>query len=108
MAGKRKKKPQNIVKVDLSDTPFKKREVLPVVVAQSSKDGRRIAQRVHNVPNPQQPPLHPNFNPSPVVGSAWDCVEHDTAIPTGQPDGPDPVSPHFLSHNHPDMALDYR
>ena len=64
--GKRKKA-QNIVKVDVSEYAFRKGELLPVLVQHSSKDGRRIEQVRHSVPTPQKHQPPPTFNPSPVL-----------------------------------------
>lgn len=64
--GKRKKA-NNVVKVDLGGLGFGKAEVLPVLIQQSSKDGRRVERTVHHVAKPQQDPLPPAFVPSPVI-----------------------------------------
>ena len=99
MAGKRKRKPQNVVKVDLSDAMFRKGEVLPVVVKHSSRDGRRVEQTVHQVPTPRQSLVPPTFDPSPAVRDDWDCEFPDTSNPTGELDGPDAVSSHSFPYN---------
>jgi len=103
--GKRKKNSQNVVKVDLSDTDFGKRTLLPVVIMHSSKDGCRVEQTVHRIPTLQQNLPPPTFNPSPVVNDAWDDAWDDAwyyAFPddgdaTVKPNGAEPVRPYFLS-----------
>ena len=75
--GKRKKKSQNVVKLDL-------REAVPLLVQQSSKDGRRVEQSVHNIPTPQIHPPPPTFDPSPLFATAEDCVFPEVCDSTGE------------------------
>ena len=65
MMGKCKKNLQNVMKVDLGDCKFKRGEILPVRVQQSSKDGHHMEQTVHKIPMPQNnpPPLLPSTPP---------------------------------------------
>ena len=78
---------------------FRKGEVLPVVVEQSSRDGRRVGRTVRQVPTPRQPLVPPTFDPSPAVQDDWDYEFPDTSDPTGEPDGPDAVSSYFFPYN---------
>ena len=63
--GKRKRKMQNVVKVDVGD-------YLSVLVQQTSKDGRRIDQAVHQIPTPapRNDPPPSTFIPSPAFKDA--------------------------------------
>ena len=102
--GKRKRQAPNVVKVDLRDVTFKKSDMLPVLVQNLSKDGRRIEQTVHKIPAPR--PTRPNpsplvfdppplsFDPCPVVAEHEDNVFFDTE-PTGGENGGDRVRSRF-------------
>jgi len=93
--GKRKKNSQNVVKVDLSDTAFGKGKL---IVGHSSKDGRRVEQKVHRIPAPQQNLPPPTFNPSPVIGGTWDDAWDDAFADAGDElNGPESVRRYFLS-----------
>ena len=101
--GKRKKKVQNVIKVDLGDF---KSEPLPVLVQHLSKDGRRIAQTIHRLPPlptvhefPPLPTSPPSltFDPCPVVAEDEDTVFPDTESPRGE-NGGEHVRPHFSPH----------
>lgn len=80
--GKRKKQPQNIVKLDLDDCAFGKGEILPVRVQHSSKDGRRVEQTFHKISAPPVNPPLPTFNPS----LAFEAAQNNTPA-----EGCDPV-----------------
>ena len=67
MMGKCKKNLQNVMKVDLGDCKFKRGEILPVRVQQSSKDGRHMEQTVHRIPTPQNNPPPSYLQPLPGV-----------------------------------------
>lgn len=104
--GKHKKNSPNVVKVDLSDSDFGKKKVLPVIVGHLSRDGRRVEQTIHKISTPQQNVVHPPvFNPSPAIDEtwddawdgAWDYAFHDNGDATAEPNGPEPVCPYFLS-----------
>lgn len=97
--GKRKKA-QNIVKIDMGDYAIAKGTVLPVLVQQLSKDGRRFEQTVHPVPTPQQHPLPSTFDPSPSVEDAPGYTFHDASEPMDERDGPERVSPSLLPLGH--------
>ena len=98
--GKRKRQAPNVVKVNLRDVTFKKSDMLPVLVQNLSKDGRRIKQTVYKIPAPQ--PTRPNpsplvfdppplsFDPCLVVTEHEDNVFFDTK-PTGGENGGDHV-----------------
>ena len=90
--GKRRKL-QHVVKVDLGEDVVKKRETIPVVVQQSSKDGRRVAQTVHQVPTPRDKPLAPTFDPFPAYGDSQDCAHPEAHDPTREPNGPERIRP---------------
>ena len=94
--GKRKKLSQNVVKVELEDIRFRKDKILPVIVKQSSKDGRRVEQTVYQVPTPKHI-NPPTFDPSPAVGDDWGCVFPDIDDPTDGLDGPESVCSYSLS-----------
>lgn len=84
--GKRKRN-QNVVKVDVGEYAFRKGPVLPVLVQHSSKDGRRFEKAVHQVPTPRQRQPLPTFDPSPMLDAPQ---THPTPVgdePTGEPDG---------------------
>ena len=91
--GKRRKL-QNVIKVDLGGIP-KSDKIIPVLVQQKSKDGRRLEQSVHNVPLPQDQPRPPTFNPSPAYEAAMDDAFPGSHDPSDEPNGPERVSPHF-------------
>ena len=91
--GKRKR-PRNVVKVDLEDVP-KSEKIVPVLVQQKSRDGRRLEQTVHNVPVPPSQPPPSTFNPSPTYGSTEDDVFTELHDPMEEPSGPDRVRLHF-------------
>lgn len=93
--GKRKK-PQNVVKVDLGEDIFKKGETItPIIIQHSSKDSRRLEQTVHSVATPQdQPPAH-TFNPSPAYDAAQSWVSPEVNDPMLEPDSTDRVRPRF-------------
>ena len=59
--GKRKRAP-NVVKIDVGE--FGTGEVLPVLVQQSSKDGRRVGKTIHQIPMPWQNLPPSTFDPS--------------------------------------------
>ena len=100
--GKRKKvqKVANVVKIDVDNYAFGGGEVVPILVQQSSKDGRRIKKAVHKIPTPRQDPLHSTFNPSPSFENAQDHTPHDLSEPMDERGGPERVSPCFLSSGH--------
>lgn len=89
--GKRKK-PRNVVKIDMGGIS-KNEKVIPVLVPQKSKDGRRWEQTVHNVPVPQEKPRPPTFDPSPAYGASHDDTFPELHDPMNEPDGPDRVRP---------------
>jgi len=94
--GKRKKAPGNIVKIDLEEYAVKGGEILPILVQHSSKDGRRIEQTVHEVPNPRNNLPPPTFNPSPAFEAAWDNMFPELC----ESDGTERVRPRFLPLRH--------
>ena len=95
--GKRKKV-QNVVKIELGEDGFERGGVTSVLVQHVSKDGRRMAQTVHNVPTPRAIPPDPNppFDPTPVYGITQDSTSAKLCDPMGEPDGPERVCPHFV------------
>jgi len=95
--GKRKKRPGNIVKVELDDALSGIGEAIPIVVKQSSKDGRRVQQTVHQVPTPRQHQIPSTFDPSPAVTDDWDCVFPGIDDPVDEPEGPESVRSCSLS-----------
>jgi len=95
--GKRKKQPENVIKIELNDAPLGKCHVLPIVVKQPSKDGRRVEQTVHEVPTPRRHVIPPTFDPSPAVGDDWDSVFPDFDDPTDGLDSPESVRSYSLS-----------
>ena len=92
--GKRKK-PQNVVKVDLGEMFRKGEAIIPVVVQHSSKDGRRLEQTVHNVATPQDQQPGPSFNPSPAYDAAESWASPDVGDPILESDPTDRVRPRF-------------
>ena len=102
--GKRKNKLRNLVKVDLEEYE------LPVLVQQSSRDGRRVEKTIHKVPvpraNPPRPRANPpppranppplTFDPSPMFEDTQDASP-DAQDPGGEPTGAERVRPRFLS-----------
>ena len=95
--GKRKKQPQNIIKIELDDVTSRKIGAFPVVVKHLSKDGRRVEQKVHQVPTPRQHQIPPTFNPSPAAEDDWDRVFSDLDDPMDELDGPESVRYFCLS-----------
>lgn len=91
----KRKRVTNVIKVDVDDFAFGE-EVVPVLVQQSSKDGRRIEKTLHKVPEPRQDPLPSTFNPSPSFEDAQEHVFDDVLEPTDERNGPERVSLHFL------------
>lgn len=91
--GKRKKA-QNVVKIDLGEGAFRKRESLPVLVQQSSKDGRRMEETIHKIAAPRDKPPAPTFDPSPTYVAPRDAPP-GVCDPMGEPDGPARVCPLF-------------
>ena len=87
--GKRKKKAENIVKVDFGDYAFEESGILPVLVQHSSKDGRRIEQAIHRIPA-LEPSPSPAFDPRLVVEEAdnnEDTILFDVEPPDGDNGG---------------------
>ena len=72
--GKHKKKPQNIVKLDLEEHTLGKEEILPICVQHSSKDSHHIEQTIHAVPAPRDNPPPPTFNPSLAFKATQDSM----------------------------------
>ena len=95
--GKRKKSSQNVVKVNLGDCEFKRGEILPVRVQQSSKDGRRMEQTVHKIPMPRNNPPPPTFNPSLAFEATGDYTFLEACDPADESGGPECVRPCFPS-----------
>jgi hypothetical protein len=89
--GKRKK-PHNVIKVDLGANAFGKGNSLPVVIHQSSKDGRRLEKTTHNIPEPPEKPPSSNFDPSPVYEATQGCGFPEVPDPTDKRNVPERVS----------------
>lgn len=69
----RKKSVKNVVKLDVGEFVRVKGKVLPLVVQETSKDGRRVKKKVHEFQAPEIQ-LTPVFNPVPVFESVQDDV----------------------------------
>ena len=94
--GKRKNKFKNVVKIDLGEYEFGGEDVLPVLVQQSSKDGRRVEKTIHKVPAPQAIPSTPVFDPSPMFKVTQDASP-DAQDPADEPCGVECVCSRSLS-----------
>ena len=95
--GKRKKKPQNIVKLDLEEHTLGKGEILPVRVQHSSKDGCRVEQTIHAVPALRDNPPPPAFNPSLAFEATQDSMSAEGPGPADELNGSERVRPCPLS-----------
>lgn len=93
--GKRKKV-NNVVKVDVTDYAFPKGEILPVLVQHASRDGRRFEQVLHQVPTPRQLQTPPTFNPSPAFNAAGAHASFVGAEPADEPVDSERVSSRSL------------
>lgn len=91
--GKRKKL-QNLVKIDLGEDIFETEVTLPILVQQSSQDGRRMRQTVYKIPAPREGPPAPTFDPSPEYGATQDCASEECDA-MDELDGLERVSSHF-------------
>jgi hypothetical protein len=69
------KKPRNVVKVDFEGETFGGGVALPILVQQSSKDGRHVEQTIHKISAPRAKIPLPTFDPSP----AYEAIEHSTS-----------------------------
>lgn len=67
-------------------------DVLPVVVQQASRDGRRVEQTIHKIPKPQDPPLS-TFSPSPVYETTQEYVFPEVCLPMNEQNDSERVSP---------------
>ena len=92
--GKRKR-PQNIVKIDLGEDVFGKGEVLPAPVQQSSKDGRCVEQTIHKIRTPQEKPPAPTFDPSPMYGATEHCAYPEVHDQMNESNDPERICPNF-------------
>lgn len=102
----RRKKLQNVVKVDLEEVAFEKGEAFPIRVQQLSKDGRRMEETVHKVPTPQIRPPAPAFDPSPAygMGQDWPSLGVCDATAAGGTNDPERVCPHFFCRDPSNVA----
>ena len=102
--GKRKNKPKNIVKVDLGEYEMRGELALPVLVQQTSKDGRCVERTVHKIPvsrakpppPPQANPPPPTFDPFPMFEDTQDASP-GVWDPADELSGTERVRPRFLS-----------
>lgn len=93
--GKRKKS-KHLVKLDLGEDVVGKAKVVPLLVQQSSKDGRRVERSIHTIPAPRVHPP-PTFDPSPKFATTEECAIPGVSDPVGEPCGAERVSLHSLS-----------
>jgi hypothetical protein len=83
----KRKRPQNLCKVDIREDLVEEGSILPVRIQQLSKDGRRIEQTIHSVPAPKHETRAPTFDPSPAYGAPQDCASLEECDLTAEPVG---------------------
>lgn len=93
----RHKKAHNVVKIDLREDVLGKARALPLLIQQSSKDGRRLEQSVHKILAPQiyQPP--PTFDPFPTFATAEGCTFPESYDTAAEPSGAERMRVCFLT-----------
>ena len=78
--GKRKKKLQNIVKLDLEEHTLGKGEILPICTQHSSKDSCHVEQTIHTVPALRDNPPPPTFNLSLALKATQDSMSDRKSV----------------------------